>query len=152
MRHIRSLLVLVAALALVLAASSAQAAEKGKAKHHGHAVRGVVTMVSPDGKSVTIKVTQHHKKGAAATAAPTEATEKTFAIKGETKYFFVSGRKGKAKKGEAKAVVKKGENMKPATLADVKPGEHVVVVAIKGDAKIAKVILIREKKAKKPVA
>ncbi len=150
MRPIRSLLVLVAALALVLAASSAQAAEKGKAKHHGHAVRGVVTAVSTN--SVTIKVAQHHKKGAAATAAPTEATEMTFAINGETKYFFVSGKKGK--KGEAKAEVKKGENMKPATFADVKQGEHVVVVAIKGDAKnpVAKVILIREKKEKKPTA
>ena len=138
MRSIRNLALLVAVVALAVASSSARADENAKGKkHHGHGVHGVVTAVDAKANTITVQVTPHHKKGADAAATPPaeKPEEKTFTVNADTKYFFVSG--------------KKGEDKKEATLADVAQGEHVVVLK-KGEA--ATEVLIRQKKEKKPAA
>ena len=140
MRRIRILGFAVAVLALAVAATSASAAEQGKGKKHkGRHAHGVVTKIDKDkdGGSFTVKITEHKKKDAAATAAPAETppVEKTFKVTADTKFF--------------KAPDKKGDEKQPAAFGDLKDGEHVVV-SFEGD--VAKEVTIHGRHHKKKAA
>ena len=139
MRRTRLLGVALAVLALAVAASSASAAEQGKGKKNkGHHAHGVVTKIDhKDGDSFTVKIVERKKKGAAAAAEPAAApVEKTFKVTADTKFF--------------KAPAEKGGEKQPATFADLKDGEHLVV-AFEGDVATEVTIHAHHHK-KKPTA
>jgi hypothetical protein len=134
MRLTRVSLVLGMALALLALPQVAEAGKGGKGKGR-HGLHGVVTDVAKDkdGGTLTVKVHQHKKKGAAAPAAP---EEKKFRITAATKIERVSGSKG-------------AREHKPATLAELQKGEHVVVLAEQGnDAQTVLIVPAHKKKGK----
>jgi hypothetical protein len=111
-------------LALALLAGWAVATEaapgkgKGKGKKGMHATHGVVVAVQQDkGQNtgtLTVRVHQHKKKGAAQ-AASTAPVEKTFKVTGATAFHTVQHVKGQ--KGQSAPT--------PATFAQLKQGAHV---------------------------
>jgi hypothetical protein len=109
------------ALLVTLAAGTADAG-KGNKKNKGNHVHGVVSSIDDN----TLIVKAKHKKGEA-------PTEEKFKIGKETKVEKISGKKGDIQ-------------VAPGTLADLKAGSHVAIVAKDGAAEVVK---IREKKGKK---
>ncbi len=114
MRLVRTLFVVAAGLGLVAAAPSADAAKKAK-EHH---VKGVVASVDHDKDKGTITLTVKHKDKT--TQAVTTDT-KTFKVTEATTFVKVSGKKG-------------AETKDPATFADVKEGDNLVVTEKDGTA------------------
>jgi hypothetical protein len=137
----RASLILGLALALLVQVQTAQADKGGKKKGGHHGVRGVVLDVTQDkdknSSTLTVKVHQHKKKAAA--AAPAQETEKKFRITEATKVERVTGSKG-------------AREHKPATLAEVRKGEHVVVIPAADNANGAKAVLLVAKHKKKAKA
>jgi hypothetical protein len=128
----RLLTVLGVMTALAGFTSLAQA-DGGKKKHH--AVHGRVTDVSSDSSTLTVEVRPHQKKNAPAPATPPATVEKKFKVDKETKFVFVSGKKG-------------AREFTPATFADVHKGERVVVESRAGQNDIAnRVTIVKHKKA-----
>ena len=113
--------------------SLAQADDGGGKKKH-HAVHGRVTDVSSDGSTITVEVRPHQKKNAPAPATPPAAVEKKFKVDKDTKFVFVSGKKGE-------------REFTPATFADVHKGERLVVVFRTGQTDVADhVAIVKHKK------
>ncbi len=133
---LRSLL--ACSLTLALLVPTAEGA-KAKKKKGNHPTLGEVTAIDQDKDkkdegTLTVKVTPHRKKkGAAAPAA--EATEKKFTITKDTKFVKVTGKK-------------KEKTETAATMADVKSGSRIMVVASL-DGKAEKVSISEGKKGKK---
>jgi hypothetical protein len=114
--------------------SVAQADDAGGKKKH-HAVHGRVTDVASDGSAITVEIRPHQKKNALAPATPPAAVEKKFKVDKDTKFVFVSGKKGE-------------REFTPATFADVHKGERVVVVFRTGQSDLAdRVAIVKHKKA-----
>src|SRR5258708_13178361 len=74
--------------------TSATGADGGGAKKKHHAAHGRVTDVASDGSTITVEVRPHQKKNAPAPATPPAAVEKKFKVDKDTKFVFVSGKKG----------------------------------------------------------
>jgi hypothetical protein len=130
----RLLTVLGVMAALAGFTSLAQAEDGGGKKKH-HAAHGKVTDVASDGSTITVEVRPHQKKNAPAPATPPAAVEKKFKVDKDTKFVFVSGKKGE-------------REFTPATFADVHKGEHVVVVFRSGQSDVAdRVAIVKHKKA-----
>jgi hypothetical protein len=95
MRLVRTLVVVVAGLALVAASPAAQAAEKAKKDHK---VNGVVEEVKKDADkdtgTITVKIPEHKNKK---TGEVKPAEQKTFKVTDATKFVEVSGKKGDQK-------------------------------------------------------
>jgi hypothetical protein len=89
-------------------------AEAGKKVHH--TIHGVVVSVDHNNGVMAIKVHHHAKKGAPGAGT---VTEKTIHVNQNTTYQIVTGKKGV-------------QLHQPATLANVQPGEHVVIVPAAG--------------------
>jgi hypothetical protein len=134
----RASLVLGLALALLVQVQTAQADKGGKKKGRHRGVHGVVTDVTQDKEknagTLTVKVHHHKKKGAA--AAPAAESEKKFRITEATKIERVSGSKG-------------AREHKPATLAEIHKGEHVVIIPAADNGNDAKAVLLVAKHKKK---
>ena len=117
MRLVRTLVVVVAGLALVAASPAAQAAEKGKKGRH---VKGVVAEVKKDADkdtgTITVKIPEHKNKK---TGEVKPAEEKTFKVTDATKFVEVSGKKGDQKE-------------ETVTFAQLKEGEKATFT-VKGD-------------------
>jgi hypothetical protein len=94
-------------LGLALSLSASPVAPKVARKHH-HAVHGVVESVDEAKGVIHVRV-HHHKPGTTAVVS----ADRKFHVNGQTAYEIVTGPKGK-------------KVHKPATLADVHAGEHVV--------------------------
>jgi len=115
--------------------TSATGADDGGAKKKHHAVHGHVTDVASDGSTITVEVRPHQKKNAPAPATPPAAVEKKLKVDKDTKFVFVSGKKGE-------------REFTPATFGDVHKGEHVVVVLRAGQADLAdRVAIVKHKKS-----
>ena len=126
MTLIRPLVILGLAVALTAGASTSRAedeAGKGAKKKGVHGAHGVVIDVQKDKDKDegTIVVKVHHKKKGE--AAPATAEEKKFRVNSQTKFEFISGKKGERER-------------KPATFADVHKGEHVLIL-VKGKDHLA---------------
>jgi hypothetical protein len=132
MRTLRLLTALSVPLLLAVSAEAGRAEGKGK-KAGGF--RGVVTAVTRDaGKDagrITVKL--HARKKAASSEAP---AEKTFQVTPATKFEFVTGAKG-------------SRQVKPATFADLKDGQHVVVRSRGDEAAGVRIIQHGKKKPAK---
>ncbi len=118
MRLVRTLIVVVAGLGLVALAPSADAA---KAKKE-HPVKGVVASVDRDKDKGTGTITVHipeHKNKKTNETKPAE--DKPIKVTETTTFVKVSGKKG-------------AETKEPATFADVKEGDHLVVTVQDGAA------------------
>jgi hypothetical protein len=100
----------VIALAFLLA-TNASAAQKGTGKKRAHPVRGVVVAVEKD--TITLQVKHGKKKGGA-------TTERKFQLTSSTQYEALKVTKVKAAKPQKES--------KGATFADVKAGQHVLIV------------------------
>jgi hypothetical protein len=115
--------------------TSAADADGGGGKKKHHAVHGRVTDMSSDSSTITVEVRPHQKKNAPAPAIPPAAVEKKFKVDKDTKFVFVSGKKGE-------------REFTPATFADVHKGERVVVVVRAGQSDLAdRVAIVKHKKA-----
>lgn len=123
---------LVCGLTFLLSAGMASAA--GKGKKPTHALRGVVDNVTRDAGRDTgaIVLTVKHKTKGSPTATP---VERKVRVTSATKFFFVRGKKGSVEET-------------PATFADVKAGEKVVVVEHAGKSHQADKVLIHKRKKK----
>ena len=117
MRLVRTLVVVVAGLALVAAVPSAQAA-KGKKAAKEHHVHGVVGEVKKDADkdSGSITLTIKHKDK---TTKEVKTESKTFQVTEATKFIKVSGKKGEQKE-------------EPATFGQLKEGDHATLT-VQGD-------------------
>jgi hypothetical protein len=122
MRPVRYAVVFALVLVLFASASAEAAPGKGKKNHESH---GVVAAVEKDkdkdSGTLTLKI--HPKKNGVAITAP---EEKTFKITPQTTFAFVSGKKGQ-------------QQTTPATFADVRAGEHVVILYRNGVAAEVKI-------------
>ena len=115
--------------------TSATGADDGGGKKKHHAAHGRVTDVASDGSTITVEVRPHQKKNAPAPATPPAAVEKKVKVDKDTKFVFVSGKKGE-------------REFTPATFADVHKGEHVVVVFRTGQTDLAdRVAIVKHKKS-----
>jgi hypothetical protein len=133
MMILRSLLVLGVALSLL--GSTAEAAKaKGKKKKE-HALHGKVEFVKLENKesdkgkdigSITIKIHAKKKKGI-------PAKDETFRLAASTKVERVKGKKG-------------DRTTETVTLAELKAGEHVHLLAKDGEAKEIKIMKKGKKK------
>lgn len=132
-----SLVMALAMTGLARADEDVQAKGKGKrAKHHG--VPGVVIDVQKDKDKDTGTITVKVHQGKKAKQAPKEeGKEVKFQVIELTKF-------------ESVRHVGKGDNeRKPATFADVKKGEHVVIIPVDDKPGLAKQVEIVHR-AKKP--
>ena len=111
MRLVRTLVVVVVGLGLVAAAPSAEA-KKAKKEHP---IKGKVASVEKDkdkdSGTITVHIAEHKNKK---TNETKPAEDKTVKVTKDTKFIKVTGKKGDVKE-------------EPATFADVKDGENVVV-------------------------
>jgi len=125
----------VGVLVALVGFASAADADGGGAKKKHHAAHGRVTDVASDGSTITVEVRPHQKKNAPAPATPPAAVEKKVKVDKDTKFVFVSGKKGE-------------REFTPATFADVHKGEHVVVVFRTGQTDLAdRVAIVKHKKS-----
>lgn len=124
MNLLRSLLMLAVTVALLAVPASVEAAKKKK----GAGAAGVVEKIEEG--SLVIKVAGKKKKGE---PAPEPMTKK-FALTKETKFEKVSGKKNNT-------------TTEPATVADLKTGDRVVITANdKDEAETVKIFAGKKKK------
>ncbi len=127
---LRTLVVAAVGLGLIAAAPTAQAKKEKKE----HPVKGVVASVvrDKDAMTITVHIPEHKNKK---TNETKPAEDKTIKITAETTFVKVSGKKG-------------AETKDPATFADVKEDDHVVVTVKEG---VAVEVAIHPKHKKKNV-
>ncbi len=125
MSLLRLAIVLGLAFAVAAAAPAAGCKKKGRSANNRPGVRGVVAQV--DKNAVRVEV-RHGKKGAAQ-AAP---AEEVFQLTARTRFVRVVGTKGQRQRV-------------PARRADLKEGEHVVILTAAASPRVAQAVMIVER-------